>query len=198
MSGLPMLAAKTTRTRTGRTQFAVRAEENATESVPTSTPNEAAKFEPLSPQLQPVFEAAEGVELSIGGQRWQELMAFQGFAPEVINGRLAMLGFVAGTAAELTTGQSFLSQFGSNFLVVSAHLALFAGASLLPAIISGKPLPELVKDATGREAAGFGGSGFPEELAKFTPDVELLNGRAAMVGVASLIVIETLTGSTLF
>merc|ERR1712086_532634 len=108
-----------------------------------------------------------------------------------------MLGFVAALGAELTTGQSFMTQFSGNFLTVTVHLALFAGASLIPALVLKRPLSELVKEATGREGGGFGGTGLPEELLKFTPEAELLNGRAAMVGVASLIVFETLSGHAL-
>eukprot|EP00239_Pterosperma_sp_CCMP1384_P000071 CAMPEP_0197847122 /NCGR_PEP_ID=MMETSP1438-20131217/5216_1 /TAXON_ID=1461541 /ORGANISM="Pterosperma sp., Strain CCMP1384" /LENGTH=219 /DNA_ID=CAMNT_0043458953 /DNA_START=54 /DNA_END=713 /DNA_ORIENTATION=- len=195
--GLPVLAAKPLNKKALRSAVIVRAEEPSTTEAPKETVV-AEKYEVLNPNLQPVYEAAESIEYSIGGQRWQDLMAFQGFAPEVINGRLAMLGFVAGAAAEVTTGQPFMTQFGNHFFGVSFHLALFAAASLAPAIISNKSLPDLVKEATGQEAAGFGGSGFPEELKKFTPEVELMNGRAAMVGVASMIVLETLTGKALF
>lgn len=38
-------------------------------------------------------------------------MAFTGEAPETINGRLAMLGFVSAVAAELTTQESIAQQF---------------------------------------------------------------------------------------
>lgn len=34
-----------------------------------------------------------------------EIMAFNGKAPEITNGRLAMLGFLAAVAAELATGE---------------------------------------------------------------------------------------------
>lgn len=35
-----------------------------------------------------------------------DVMAFSGPAPEIVNGRLAMLGFVAAVAAEFTSGES--------------------------------------------------------------------------------------------
>lgn len=197
-SGLPSLAAKPISKRNMRSAVVVRAEAESTEAK-----SEAVKYEPLYEQLQPLYEAAEGVEYSVGGQRWQDLMAFEGFAPEVINGRLAMLGFVAAVGAEITTGQTFMTQLGHNFLPVVFHLGLFAGASVAPAILTGKPLAELVAEASGVEAAGFKefqGTAFSsfEQLKKFTPEVELYNGRAAMVGIAALIFCETLTGSALF
>jgi len=37
-----------------------------------------------------------------------DLMAFSGPAPELINGRLAMLGFIAAVVAELNSGESVL------------------------------------------------------------------------------------------
>ena len=34
-----------------------------------------------------------------------DVMGFSGSAPEIVNGRLAMLGFVAALAAELSSGE---------------------------------------------------------------------------------------------
>ncbi len=41
-------------------------------------------------------------------------MAFSGAAPEVTNGRLAMLGFVSAVAAELASGESVLKQWSEE------------------------------------------------------------------------------------
>jgi hypothetical protein len=43
-----------------------------------------------------------------------QLMAFSGPAPELINGRLAMLAFVAALGAELSTGESVLRQLSEE------------------------------------------------------------------------------------
>ena len=43
-----------------------------------------------------------------------------------------------------------------------------------------------------------GGPWTPEARKIFTPEVEQLNGRAAMVGVAALILVEAVKGSALF
>merc|ERR1719473_487331 len=42
-------------------------------------------------------------------------MNFNGWAPEVINGRLAQLGFVAAVQSEMSTGQTLAEQFQNNF-----------------------------------------------------------------------------------
>jgi hypothetical protein len=41
-----------------------------------------------------------------------EVMGFSGSGPEIINGRLSMLGFVAAVAAELSSGGYVVEQFG--------------------------------------------------------------------------------------
>merc|ERR1719331_2087803 len=104
-----------------------------------------------------------------------DAMAFSA-APEIINGRLAMLGFVATFFAELASGKSTGEQFASHPIGILFHWALFAVASLIPIVLGSK-----------KEAFG-----------PLTPEVELLNGRAAMIGFALLIVIEGLKGSALF
>lgn len=104
-----------------------------------------------------------------------DLMAFSG-APEIINGRLAMLGFVAALGAELSTGESVLRQFSDEPTGIILTAITFWVATLIPMLNSAK-----------REA--FGPLG---------PDAELTNGRAAMLGFASLLVIESLTGKALF
>ena len=104
-----------------------------------------------------------------------DAMAFSA-APEIINGRLAMLGFVATFFAELASGKSTGEQFASHPIGILFHWALFAVASLIPVVLGSK-----------KEAFG-----------PLTPEVELLNGRAAMIGFALLIVIEGLKGSALF
>lgn len=50
-------------------------------------------------------EPAPAVPATMGS-----LMAFDGPAPEIVNGRLAMLGFVAALGAELSSGESVMMQ----------------------------------------------------------------------------------------
>lgn len=104
-----------------------------------------------------------------------ELMAFSG-APEIINGRLAMLGFVAALGAELSSGESVLRQWNDDATGIVLTAITFWIATLIPMLSSSK-----------REAFG-----------PLNPEAEMVNGRAAMIGFASLLVVESLTGRALF
>lgn len=68
-------------------------------------------------------------------------MRFSGPAPELINGRLAMVGFVAGAAAEVSSGlsleQQALSAGPGTFLLA----ALIVYASLAPILKAAKSEP---------------------------------------------------------
>ena len=104
-------------------------------------------------------------------------MAFKA-EPEIINGRLCMLAFVAAVGAELATGESVLQQFKDQPYLVLAAAALFSWASLVPVLLGKK------SDST--------------TLGPFRPSAELLNGRAAMLGFASLITVEAIKHTALF
>jgi hypothetical protein len=47
------------------------------------------------------------------------VLAFEGWAPEVINGRLAMLGFLTAVVQEVATGHSFATQ--ARFIYTGPH-----------------------------------------------------------------------------
>ena len=49
--------------------------------------------------------------------RWQPSGAFDGAAPELINGRLAMVGFFAALGAEIVSGEGVIMQV--SFLLLS-------------------------------------------------------------------------------
>jgi hypothetical protein len=87
-----------------------------------------------------------------------------------------MLAFVAAVGAELSSGDSVLRQYaeeptGANFAAIA-----FITASLIPMLKNAKT----------------------EAFGPFTPAAEMLNGRAAMLGFASLLAIEVVSGSALF
>lgn len=102
-------------------------------------------------------------------------MRFDG-APEIVNCRLAMLGFVAGLGAELSTNESVYAQFTQAAPTVIAVAALFTAATLAP-ILKGNQ---------------------PESFGPFEPRAELLNGRIACLGLAGLLIVEAVKGSALF
>jgi len=100
-----------------------------------------------------------------------DAMRFKGAAPEVINCRLAMLGFVAAAGAELATGRPVWEQFAIAPVPIVATFFTIIVASLVP----------ILRGVQRRGGKDWGG------LAAFTPDAELINGRLAMIGFVGLI-----------
>lgn len=111
-----------------------------------------------------------------------EVMAFNGSAPEVTNGRLAMFGFVAAVAAELNTGNSVLKQLTINPYGIAAAFGFLIFASLYPF-------------AVGKKVSKVDG-GLLTDV--FNPTAEIYNGRAAMIGFAALLLTEWYKGGALF
>jgi len=108
-------------------------------------------------------------------QSFTSIQAFDGVAPETINGRLAMIGVTSALAAEFTTGIGIKEQVATAPLSIAATFLLFSFASYIP----------IVRGFTRKEpfANGF-----------WSTKAENWNGRVAMVGFALLIVVEALTG----
>ncbi|KAG2306650.1 hypothetical protein Bca52824_026398 [Brassica carinata] len=110
--------------------------------------------------------------------KFSDLLAFSGPAPERINGRLAMVGFVAALAVELSKGENVFAQISDGgvswFLGTTAILTL---ASLVP----------LFQGITAEsKSKGF-----------MTSNAELWNGRFAMLGLVALAFTEFVKGGTL-
>ncbi|KAM7462855.1 hypothetical protein LguiA_030976 [Lonicera macranthoides] len=107
-----------------------------------------------------------------------DVLAFSGPAPERINGRLAMIGFVAAMAVEASNGQDVFAQISNGgvpwFLGTSVVLTL---ASLVP-LIKGISVQSKSKGI-------------------MTSDAEMWNGRFAMLGLVALAFTEYLKGSAL-
>ncbi|KAL3141333.1 hypothetical protein ABBQ32_004917 [Trebouxia sp. C0010 RCD-2024] len=93
-----------------------------------------------------------------------DAMRFKGAAPEVINCRLAMLGFVAAVLVENATGKNVIQQTQTEQFPIAVIVITFIIASLVP-IVRGVP----------RKGNSI-----------FTADAELWNGRLAMLGIAAL------------
>ena len=92
---------------------------------------------------------------------------------ERVNGRVAMIGFVSAMAEELVNGHPLVEQFVDN----------------VPLVVITSALVTLGTAANPRDEG--------EGIRGFTPDIEELNGRLAMLGMASLLLSET-TGNIVF
>eukprot|EP00239_Pterosperma_sp_CCMP1384_P005092 CAMPEP_0197847342 /NCGR_PEP_ID=MMETSP1438-20131217/5748_1 /TAXON_ID=1461541 /ORGANISM="Pterosperma sp., Strain CCMP1384" /LENGTH=183 /DNA_ID=CAMNT_0043459231 /DNA_START=87 /DNA_END=638 /DNA_ORIENTATION=+ len=110
-------------------------------------------------------------------------MNFNGFAPETINGRLAQLGFVAGLGAEITTGESFTTQFQSHPVAFGFACGLITLASFMPNM---QGATEYTSNPDSVITSG-----------PFTADAEKLNGRAAMLGMVAMLATEYIKGGAL-
>jgi hypothetical protein len=117
-----------------------------------------------------------------GSKSFWSVFAFDGAAPETINGRLAMLGFVWAVVAEKMTGLTVLEQL---FSPASAGLVYFVGAIQLLTYASLVP----IMSGESTDARSFG---------PFTAMAERWNGRLAMIGFSALIVTELFTHSPVF
>uniref|UniRef100_A0A453RC75 Uncharacterized protein n=1 Tax=Aegilops tauschii subsp. strangulata TaxID=200361 RepID=A0A453RC75_AEGTS len=106
-----------------------------------------------------------------------DALAFSGPAPERINGRLAMVGFVTALAVEAGRGDGLLSQLGSG-----TGQAWFAYTVAVLSVASLVPLLQ------GESAEGRAG-------AIMSANAELWNGRFAMLGLVALAATEIITGT---
>ena len=155
--------AKTTAPVARRAVKAIRAAEEGTEAPA-----------PVAQESAPVVESAEPVQSSVTAETiastpsFGDLMAFSGPAPELINGRLSMVAVLAALGAELSSNESVLNQFSDASGAVLALVAITTVASMVPLLRGAKS----------------------ESVGPFTPAVEMANGRAAMLGLAALLVIE--------
>jgi hypothetical protein len=105
-------------------------------------------------------------------------MAFGGPAPERINGRLAMIGFVTAMGVELAKGQGLFDQISGG------GIPWFLYTSVLLSVASLVPLFEGVSVES--KSKGI-----------MSSNAELWNGRIAMLGLIALAITEYVKGSTL-
>ena len=104
-------------------------------------------------------------------------LAFSGPAPERINGRLAMVGFVTALAVEAGRGDGLLLQLGSGTgqAWFAYSVAVLSVASLVP-LLQGQSVES--------KSSGF-----------WSADAELWNGHFAMLGLVALAATEFITGA---
>ncbi|MCO5560229.1 hypothetical protein L7F22_013841 [Adiantum nelumboides] len=109
-----------------------------------------------------------------GDRSLGSLFAVDGAAPETINGRMAMVGFVWALAAEKLTGLSVMEQLfnpsTSGLLWFGAVVQLFTVASIIP-----------FANGESTDARRWG---------PFNAKAERWNGRLAMIGFAALVIDE--------
>ncbi|CAM6091618.1 unnamed protein product [Calypogeia fissa] len=117
-----------------------------------------------------------------GDRSFGSIFAFDGAAPETINGRLAMLGFAWAVLAEKATGLMVMEQL---FQPGQTGLVFFIGAVQIFAYASVVP----IMNGESTDARSWG---------PFNARAERWNGRLAMVGFASLIIAEMISQSPLF
>merc|ERR1711959_32089 len=100
-------------------------------------------------------------------ETFKEIMGFSGWAPEVINCRAAMIAFVAAMGAEMQSHETFFAQFHD-------HVFSLVFASLLITVASFMPSMQNADNYTSKPSGIF------------TPEAELTNGRAAIVGLLTV------------
>ncbi|KAI5347803.1 hypothetical protein L3X38_000690 [Prunus dulcis] len=133
-----------------------------------STVTNASKVPPPSPSSPPPKVST----------KFSDLFAFSGPAPERINGRLAMVGFVSALLVELYNGQDVFAQISNG------GVSLFVATSILLSVASLVPLFKGVSVESKSDGI-------------MTSDAELLNGRLAMLGLVALVFTEYVKGGTL-
>lgn len=97
-----------------------------------------------------------------------DAMKFNGPAPEIINGRLAMIGIITAAFNEANYSQTVLQQVHHVPVRIAAAVVIVTYSSLVPIL-------------KGAKSEAFGA---------FTPRAEITNARAAMLGFAVLLLLE--------
>lgn len=110
--------------------------------------------------------------------KFGDVLAFSGPAPERINGRLAMVGFVAAMGAEIWSGEDVFAQISNG------GIPWFVGTSVVLSLASLIPLFRGVSVESKSEGL-------------MSSDAEMWNGRFAMLGLIALAFTEYVKGSAL-
>ncbi|KAJ9529878.1 hypothetical protein QJQ45_022311 [Haematococcus lacustris] len=179
-----------------------------------------------TPQVKATLSSLDALLGDAAKASFDSVMAFEGLAPEIVNGRAAMLGFMFAISNELSSGESVYAQLiGGGAARMLVLIALVVAASFAPALRGVRqalpvhpqqhPVPPTAA-ATAATAAAAGEHSigltqrvpmaevFNKEPKKqkawgpFAPDAELINGRAAMVGIATIILLEGTSGTAFF
>ncbi|KAF4347064.1 hypothetical protein G4B88_009987 [Cannabis sativa] len=145
------------------------AEDGEKEPLTPITESTAPQPKPVTPSPPPKPKVSTS---------FSDVLAFSGPAPERINGRLAMVGFMAAMAVELSKGQDVFSQISNG------GVSWFVGTSIVLTLASLVPLFKGVSVES--KSSGL-----------MTSNAELWNGRFAMLGLIALAFTEYVKGGTL-
>ncbi|KAK9668492.1 hypothetical protein RND81_13G064500 [Saponaria officinalis] len=141
----------------------------STSTSSSSTPNPTSSSPNPTPTPKPLPKVST---------KLSDLLAFSGPAPERINGRLAMIGFVTAVAVELSNGTDLIDQItnGGGEWFIGTSIVLSA-ASMVP-LLKGKRAESKTDGLMNSNA-------------------EMLNGRFAMLGLVALAFTEFVKGGAL-
>eukprot|EP00262_Sarcandra_glabra_P014878 TRINITY_DN445_c0_g1_i2.p1 TRINITY_DN445_c0_g1~~TRINITY_DN445_c0_g1_i2.p1 ORF type:complete len:185 (-),score=21.63 TRINITY_DN445_c0_g1_i2:190-744(-) len=137
----------------------------------------AAASEPLKAPSSPI-QTPLPTSNKKGSTKFSDVFAFSGPAPERINGRLAMIGFVSAIAVELARGDDVSAQLANG------GLPWFVGTTVVLSVASLVPLLKGVSVQSKSDGV-------------MTSDAEMWNGRFAMLGLVALFFTEYLKGGAL-
>ena len=129
-----------------------------------------------------------------------DAMKFNGPAPEIINGRLAMIGIITAAFNEANYSETVLQQVPHVPVRIAAAVAIVTYSSLVPILKGAKS--EAFGELSMRSFMFTGSLAFTNCLLRtysafacndagvFTPRAEVTNARAAMLGFAVLLLLE--------
>eukprot|EP00238_Polyblepharides_amylifera_P009731 CAMPEP_0196580114 /NCGR_PEP_ID=MMETSP1081-20130531/27118_1 /TAXON_ID=36882 /ORGANISM="Pyramimonas amylifera, Strain CCMP720" /LENGTH=139 /DNA_ID=CAMNT_0041899903 /DNA_START=265 /DNA_END=684 /DNA_ORIENTATION=- len=112
-----------------------------------------------------------------------------GTAPELIQGRLAMLGWLGVIFGEQASRLTAWEQYCHHSLLINTLALTFSVATLVPVYVTANSFKDVVQASK---------TGFPEKFNVINGMAEEQVGRAAMVGFGCLIAVESMTNSPLF
>eukprot|EP00243_Klebsormidium_subtile_P004924 TRINITY_DN1916_c0_g1_i3.p1 TRINITY_DN1916_c0_g1~~TRINITY_DN1916_c0_g1_i3.p1 ORF type:complete len:243 (-),score=35.62 TRINITY_DN1916_c0_g1_i3:592-1320(-) len=133
---------------------------------------------PSTPEVPPDLESV-GLgpdKVPSGPYSFREVFSFTGLAPEITNGRIAMLSYLSVITLEYVTGKGIVEQLSTGGWVPAVALSTL--------IVIGSVVP-LFRGYTNDDWPGIG---------PFTAKAERWNSRAAMVAFALLVTVELVKG----